>query len=61
MKGFKEFAATYKWSEKNLKSPVGIYEIGEDFWKAALLWALNHDDLIDHYQLDYIKEELQGD
>lgn len=30
-------------------------------WKAALIWALNHEDLIDHYQLDYVKEELNGD
>lgn len=27
--------------------------------EAALEWVLNHPDLIDHYQLDYVKKELE--
>lgn len=33
----------------------------QEGWRQALKWALNHPDLIDHYQLDYVKEELQNE
>lgn len=48
------------WGE--LSEAGAIKEIAKDaFWqgrKAALEWVLNHPDLIDHYQLDYVKDEL---
>lgn len=51
-----------KQFNKDAKNPANFgfdkrsYDAG---WRQALKWVLNHEDLIDHYQLDYVKEELQ--
>ena len=36
-------------------------KIAASWWGKALGWALKHPDLIDHYQLDYVKEELNDE
>lgn len=59
-----------KWDKEEYPLPCTIERgpIGRDAlkqrkhaWKAALKWVLNHPDLIDHYMLDYVKEELSGE
>jgi len=55
-----------KWWEEN-KNNIPYDPIHDDKncanigWKAALKWVLNYPDLIDHYMLDYVKEELSGE